>query len=1213
MATSPAPHQRSFLGGGGELGALMRAKDWSATPLGPPESWPQSIRAAVSVCLNSRFPILLWIGPELRILYNDAYVPFLGPTKHPDMLGAPGREAWNEIWQIIGPMHDEVRAGRSTWVEDFQMFFARQLPREEVYVTFRYGPIFADDGSAIEGTFCACTETTGFIVGERRLATLRGLSLRGAEQASVEAACRGAAGILDDNPLDVPFAAIYLLNADGHSADLVAGTRLPDQRDAFPPRHALFGEARAQPWPLALALNGGDTVEVHNLPGRVGRFQTPLWPDLVETAFVLPLAALSQSATAGFLILGISPRRVLDASYRGFLNLVAEHIATAVSGARAFEDERRRAEALVELHRAKVTFFSNVSHEFRTPLTLMLSPLEDILAKPAHELSADGRALATVAHRNSLRLLKLVNTLLDFSRIEAGRIQALYEPTDLAELTAELSSNFRSACDRAGLRLDIACEPLPEPVYVDRDMWEKIVLNLISNAFKFTLEGGIEVRVRAKGSGAEISIGDTGVGIPARELLRLFERFHRVEGQRSRSHEGSGIGLAFVQDLVSLHGGTIAARSQVGQGSTFTIVLPFGMSHLPADSVGAPRAPSSTAPRATAFVEEALSWLPAAAGVDEPPHDEKAAPVAEAGRILLADDNGDMRDYLARLLSRHGWNVETAVDGEAAINAARRRRPDLIISDVMMPGIGGLELAGALRRDAKLADVPVILLSARAGEEARVEGLASGADDYLVKPFAARELLARIKSQLALARQRRDAAERVRRSEARLKAAGDLVGLAPYSWDPVTGALEWDDRLRAMWGLKPRAPVNYEVFITGIHPEDRPRVEAAIAACVDPAGDGIYAVEYRVIGADDGVERWVSTYGQTLFEDGCAVGFVGAALDVTASKQASQQLRESEERFRKFAEHSADVLWIRDLEKARIEYLSPGFEAIWGEPSESFIGDPARWTKTIHPDDRSRIADALDRVALGEVVVEECRIIRPDGSVRWIRHTCFPIPDEGGRVRRSGGIAQDITRHEGSVVYVIDADDASRRELMLLLQGAGYDVKAFASTRTFLSVASALMAGCVVLDIGSPAAGEMMLPQQLKARGISLPVIVLGAAHDVGLAVRAMKGGASDWLEKPYGTPELLASVASAMAAIRGAAEADSSLRQAQGRITGMSPREREVLQGLLVGGTNKTIARDLGISPRTVELHRAHVMERLGARTLPEAVLIAAAAGLKP
>ena len=361
------------------------------------------------------------------------------------------------------------------------------------------------------------------------------------------------------------------------------------------------------------------------------------------------------------------------------------------------------------------------------------------------------------------------------------------------------------------------------------------------------------------------------------------------------------------------------------------------------------------------------------------------------------------------------------------------------------------------------------------------------------------------------------------------------------------------------------------------------------------------------------MERWVSTHGQTIFEGGRAVGFVGAALDITAIKRASQHLRESEERFRQFSEHSADVLWIRNLEEGCIEYLSPAFETIWGESSAAFIGDPARWAQTIHPDDRRRVTDALDRVGLGQVIILEYRITRPDGGVRWIHHTSFPIPDEKGRVRRSGGIAQDITRHDGSVVYVVDANDVTRQDLVFILQGAGYDVKAFASARTFLDMASALMAGCVVLDIGSPMPDEIVVLQELKARGISLPVIVVGAASNVGLAVKAMKAGALDWLEKPYGTPAMLASVASAMAAIRGVTEADSSLRQAQARIAGMSPRERDVLQGLLAGGTNKTIARNLGISPRTVELHRAHVMERLGARTLPEAVLVAAAAGLKP
>src|SRR3712207_1752938 len=221
--------------------------------------------------------------------------------------------------------------------------------------------------------------------------------------------------------------------------------------------------------------------------------------------------------------------------------------------------------------RAKTTFFSNVSHEFRTPLTLTLGPLEEVLGRPS--LGAEERARVEVAHRNGLRLLRLVNSLLDFSLVEAGRARASYRATDLAALTAGLAGNFRSACERAGLRLVVDCPALPEPVWLDRDMWEKVVLNLLSNAFKHTFEGGITVAVRARGGAAEVAVRDTGTGIPAAELPRVFERFHRVENARARTHEGTGIGLALVQELVRLHGGAIAVASAPGRSEEHTSEL----------------------------------------------------------------------------------------------------------------------------------------------------------------------------------------------------------------------------------------------------------------------------------------------------------------------------------------------------------------------------------------------------------------------------------------------------------------------------------------------------------------------------------------------------------------------------------------------------------------------------------------------------------------
>jgi signal transduction histidine kinase/CheY-like chemotaxis protein len=662
----------------------------------------------------------------------------------------------------------------------------RHLPREEVYATFGYSPILGDDSQTIEGVFCACTETTGRIIGVRLLATLRDLGTRLAEQRSAELACQDAAEILRGNPLDVPFAVIYLLDEDGTSARRVAGTRLPDGSTAFPKNHPVHdGDATTGPWPLRRVVETQQRYQVSDLPSTAGVFPAGPWPDPVETAFVLPLAAPTQPRPAGFLIAGVSSRRVLDADYRSFLDLVAGHIATSIAEARAFEAERKRAEALAEIDHAKTTFFSNVSHEFRTPLTLLLSPIEEVLARG--ELSSDVRQLLTLPHCNSLRLLRLVNTLLDFSRVEVERIQASYEPVDLPSLTAGIASNFDTGCELAGLTLEVGCPPIPEPVYVDREMWEKIVLNLLSNAFKFTLEGRIEVVMRRDAPNVSLTVSDTGVGIPETELPRIFERFHRIEGQRGRTYEGTGIGLALVQELVRQHSGEIAVHSHIGQGTTFTVTIPLGSSHLPTDRISAPRMLASSATGAQAFVEEALRWLPADGGetsLSESVIQDIVPTVLEQSakdraHVLLADDKADMRDYVSRLLSPH-WEIEAVADGQAALEAARRRKPDLVLTDVMMPHLDGVALLSAVRRDPQLWDVPVILLSARAEEDARAEGLGAGADDYLVKPFSARELIARVSSHLALSRVRADelaAMSRLHELSSRLISVSDLTSV----------------------------------------------------------------------------------------------------------------------------------------------------------------------------------------------------------------------------------------------------------------------------------------------------------------------------------------------------------------------------------------------------------------------------------------------------
>ncbi|WP_246162676.1 ATP-binding protein [Brasilonema sennae] len=477
------------------------------------------------------------------------------------------------------------------------------------------------------------------------------------------------------------------------------------------------------------------------------------------------------------------------------------------------EQERQRAESLAELDRAKTTFFSNVSHEFRTPLTLLLAPLQDALNDRTTPLAPPQRERLELAHRNTNRLRKLVNTLLDFSRIEAGRMEAVYEATDLALLTTELASVFRSAIERAGVRLIVDCPPLPEPVYVDREMWEKIVLNLVSNAFKFTFEGEIAVRLHlADQRHVKLQVEDTGTGISPEELPHLFERFYQIRGTKARTHQGSGIGLALVHELIRLNGGTVDVSSTIGQGTCFTVTIPLGTAHLPNDRISATRTQASTGIGADPYVQEAERWLPeegnrerltgnreqgaeeGGESAEEITPSSPSSPLSPSPRILLVDDNADMRDYLTRILSEH-VQVQAVGDGAAALAAAQERVPDLVLSDVMMPQLDGLELLKALRAEACTREVPIILLSARAGVESVVEGLEAGADDYLIKPFSATELVSRVNAHLQMAHLRLEALRQERTTSRR---KDEMLSIVSHELNtPLVAILGWTRLLRA--------------------------------------------------------------------------------------------------------------------------------------------------------------------------------------------------------------------------------------------------------------------------------------------------------------------------------------------------------------------------------------------------------------------------------
>ncbi|MEV6635566.1 SpoIIE family protein phosphatase [Actinoplanes sp. NPDC051470] len=720
---------------GGEMGRRMRELDWTSTPLGPPQDWPEELQTAVVAMLASRAQIVIFHGPEYCALYNDAYIVTMG-VKHPGYLGRPGREMWAEAWEVLQRLFDGVvRSDAAFWASDHPFLLDRYGFLEETYFDISSDPIRAADGT-VTGVNCIVTDTTSRVLGERRVRTLSALGRRLADQVDQAGLGARVAEVLGENRGDIPFAALWL-------DDPETGGEL-----------TLAGSSGAAPAPLT-RMTPADraTVAAVLRTGRPNRVPTRAVCDppphaATDSSLVVPIGV--GTGHAGVLVIGLSRHLSMDRDYSDFLDLAGAQISQAVSAHRTYELQRRRTAELTALDTAKTNFFANVSHEFRTPLTLILGPLEDLLGERLEPDLADRLRLM---HRNGLRLLKLVNTVLDFSRLESGRIRAAYRPTDLATYTARLAGTFRSATERAGLRLTVETPPLAAPVHVDREMWEKIVFNLLSNAVKFTREGGVTVRLTADGDEAVLTVEDTGVGVPPEEQSLLFDRFHRVSSTWSRSHEGTGIGLALVRELAELHGGGVGAASEVGVGSRFTVRVPFGTAHLPADRLVADPRHLADEVDPRLYLGETQSW-----SAEPQPAPAESAP---GGRILLADDNADLREHVTRLLRGH-FRVTAVADGQAALETALREPVDLVLTDMMMPRLDGFGLIRALRADERTRDVPIVVLSARAGEEASVEGLTVGADDYLVKPFSARDLIARVRANLGLGQVRRQIISRLR-------------------------------------------------------------------------------------------------------------------------------------------------------------------------------------------------------------------------------------------------------------------------------------------------------------------------------------------------------------------------------------------------------------------------------------------------------------------
>ncbi len=664
------------------------------------------LRGAVSLCLVSRFPSFVFWGPELIQITNDAFIPVLG-AKHPAALGRPASEVWAETWDLVGPMLAGVVANReSAYFEDLPVVLERGGFAEDCYFTFCYSPIITETGE-VDGVFATVTETTDEVVG-RAADRDPGRAERAHPRRRV-----GGRGVRTGR----------------------AGVRPPSGRRAV--RAALPAGARTAGSPFSRGHRREHSPRPRSArgrwrrPGRAGRGGLPR-----RSRAAVPGAGAADHGVGGrpapgFLVIGLNPGRPLDDAYRTFANLLTGQVGAAVADASALDAARHRADRLAALDRAKTTFFANVSHELRTPLTLMLGPLEGLLANPA----TPEREQVEMVHRNALRLLRHVNTLLDFTSADhADRLG--FEPVDLAAYTAELAALFRPALEHGGVTLVLDCRPLPQPVWVDRQAWDRIVLNLMSNAFKYTLGGRITLGVDVHDGRARLRVADTGVGISPEELPLIFDRFHRVEHTASRSVEGSGIGLSLVRDLLHRHDGTIEVTASPAGAARSP---PYSLSARPRPRPprGEP-APQDDEPKAAAYITEAFGWVD---GADVP--GETGEPV----EVLVVDDNADMRAHLVRALSPH-WRVRAVGDGQAALEAVLRQPPELVLTDVMMPRLDGFGLLKALRQNAGTSDIPVVMVSARAGTEAIIEGLDEGADDYLVKPFTTAELLARVRTQL---------------------------------------------------------------------------------------------------------------------------------------------------------------------------------------------------------------------------------------------------------------------------------------------------------------------------------------------------------------------------------------------------------------------------------------------------------------------------------
>ncbi|MBP2371218.1 SpoIIE family protein phosphatase [Pseudonocardia parietis] len=851
---------------------LLESTDWSVTPLGPRAGWDRELEDTIRFMLESRQPLVAWWGPELVLFYNDEFAARAG-RRHPWTFARPLREGWPELDAHLADELPQLLSGERAGIYRAadRLVLSRWGVPEVTWWNYSATPV-RGPASRVLGLLTLVTEVTESVVGARRMSVLAGLGEVARDAPSLDVAVERLNAVLDDSVEDIGCAAVTTCGPDPRSLITVRVDGPPANWlpiDPGPDAGPVVEFVTAEPAP-----DDGDGAGLPVTDLARGVMHTP---DGVACIAV---------------VIGAPPLLPIDAAHRSFLRLVVDHIGTVLTTAVIRDRERDHRDDLSTVEQARADYYAGLGDEFRDPLSLVLGSLERLRAH------TDGavRGQAELAHRNAERILKLVDGLLDVSALQSGKHEGLFAATELGATTAEIVAAFAPVLERAGLALDVSCPPPGRPAWVDRDAWEKVVLNLLSNAVKYTTDGGVTVELTQEGEQVVLQVADTGVGIPDDEIDSLFDRFRRPGRPRGRTAEGSGLGLPLIRQLVRLHGGSIGVASEPGRGSVFTVRIPLGFAHLPGDRLVRSPVGTRTTPRlAGPYVAEALRWLP------DPPDEAEAAvgrpcpanrgrsldgsvvdglDIVNPDRVLVVDDDREMRGYLRDLLSEH-WTVQVVADGAAALDAARTDPPDLVVADAALPASGGIELLRALRSDPRTVGVPVVLLSSRAGEEAALEGFAAGADDYLVRPFSARELLARVTNHLQLGRVRRAA-------ELQFRAMADSTPALIWVDDPGGHRLFVNRGWLDFTGVEDPSPELGLDWRRRIHPDDRERYRSVTSAAA--RAHAPFEVEYRLLDRA-GRYRWVLDRGAPVSDGERSAGYVGGCLDIDVQHREQRRHR----------------------------------------------------------------------------------------------------------------------------------------------------------------------------------------------------------------------------------------------------------------------------------------------------------------------------------